>query len=605
MTDRLAGSQVLGRVGSGWVVSAANVVAEPPDLFETRLPRHLRGHCPHVVAHPLGGEGWAWRPGRPEEVFGWNFQVAGGPARWTFAELPLAARQAEAHLAAMDEVGLDAAVVFPLALLQGCRRLGPELARACMTVYNDWVGEAFESVAPARLLLPRVLPSPGDAWASARELERVLAAGARAVVLPELPVAARPGQDEVWAELAALGMTVCVVGPAAEASSARQLIDSYAGLRVVLVSSQMPPEGEVATAWLFDARSPGGAPMYCADIPRRRAVPPSDPAVAATNALRAFPFSRTPEPRVTRVRPRLPIPPLVLDPAPDASLPRVGLAVSNLVGTGPLTAASLAESARRIEQMGFAGIWVGDVVARRPNMRTLDPFVALGVAAGATEGLELGTCIVQVPLRPRVELAHRALSLHQLAPGRFTFGVGAGSTRADFDALGCRFDDRFRDLGEALPQLQALWRGERVGAAALYPSAEARGGPPVLIGSWGSAWVERAARRFDGWIGSGTRTWAELAAAVERFRAAGGRRAVVSSVFADLAAEGAPVADDDRVHLACSPVEAVARLRRLGQLGFSDVIVFNHGPVAPLAELARALGEQRSPPQVESRRSGG
>jgi hypothetical protein len=46
-------------VSGATVVSAANFVAEPRDLFETRLPRHLRGHCPHVFPHPDGGVGWS------------------------------------------------------------------------------------------------------------------------------------------------------------------------------------------------------------------------------------------------------------------------------------------------------------------------------------------------------------------------------------------------------------------------------------------------------------------------------------------------------------------------------------------------------------------
>ena len=345
-------------------------------------------------------------------------------------------------------------------------------------------------------------------------------------------------------------------------------------------------------ARLFDAVSPHGVTMFCADVPRRLVAAPADPDVAGGHARRAFRFERRPVDAartVTALRASVPSPRTdARGPGPH-TLPAVGIALSNVVDRGPLTARTLAASAVAIEEMGFHGIWVGDAVARRPGSRSVDPFTALGIAAGVTDEIELGTAIFQVPLRRRVEVANRALSLHELVPGRFLFGVGAGSTQADFDASGLSFDGRFRELREALPEMKALWRGERVGAAALYPSPGALGGPPVLIGSWGGRWVERAAEEYEGWIASGTRTWRALGEAVTRFRAAGGRRAVLSTVFANLSVEGAPIDDDDRVHLACSPSDAVGRLQRIAALGFTDVVIFNLGPIEPLAELARLV----------------
>jgi alkanesulfonate monooxygenase SsuD/methylene tetrahydromethanopterin reductase-like flavin-dependent oxidoreductase (luciferase family) len=49
--------------------------------------------------------------------------------------------------------------------------------------------------------------------------------------------------------------------------------------------------------------------------------------------------------------------------------------------------------------------------------------------------VKLGTCILQVPLRHPVELAHRVLSAHYPSGGRLLLGVGAGSTKANFDAV--------------------------------------------------------------------------------------------------------------------------------------------------------------------------
>jgi hypothetical protein len=59
----------------------------------------------------------------------------------------------------------------------------------------------------------------------------------------------------------------------------------------------------------------------------------------------------------------------------------------------------MADYARRIEASGFPGIWVGDSLGRgRP---TLDPLTALAALATATERVELGISVIQVPLRTR------------------------------------------------------------------------------------------------------------------------------------------------------------------------------------------------------------
>src|ERR1700760_1654666 len=82
--------------------------------------------------------------------------------------------------------------------------------------------------------------------------------------------------------------------------------------------------------------------------------------------------------------------------------------------------------ARRVEALGFHGLWVTDALAR--GKPTLDPLILLGAVATQTSRIELGTCVVQVPLRHPVELAQRAMTLTALANGRFRFGVGSGST---------------------------------------------------------------------------------------------------------------------------------------------------------------------------------
>src|SRR5258707_503109 len=83
----------------------------------------------------------------------------------------------------------------------------------------------------------------------------------------------------------------------------------------------------------------------------------------------------------------------------------------------------------------------------------------------------------------------------------------------------------------ALAVMRRLWRGEKVGGAQLNPWPAALGGPKLLIGSWaGSRWIPRAAKDFDGWIGSGARSSvAALCDGIKRFREAGGIRAIATN----------------------------------------------------------------------------
>lgn len=271
---------------------------------------------------------------------------------------------------------------------------------------------------------------------------------------------------------------------------------------------------------------------------------------------------------------------------------RFGIALpAGASGGAAFGASSLADAARRVESAGFDSAWTFDSVGRgtlRP-----DPLMALAVAGTVTRTVELGTGVLQVPLRNPVELAQRVLTTHLVSGGRLLFGVGAGSTADDFAALGLDFDSRFRRLGESLDIMRRLWAGETVGAASLAPIWPAvAGGPPVLIGSWaGSKWIERAARDFDGWIGSGARSsWRALREGIPRFRELGGKRAIVTNVRVQLDAPTAsPDGPEDPCDLRCPPEVARERLHRLCEWGFDDIVLVPGRHEAAHLQQLRAL----------------
>ncbi len=117
----------------------------------------------------------------------------------------------------------------------------------------------------------------------------------------------------------------------------------------------------------------------------------------------------------------------------------------------------LARTARGIEAAGFASAWVFDSVGRGRLLP--DPLTALAVAAATTTRIELGTGVLQVPLRNPVTLARQVLTTQLVSGGRLRLGVGTGSTAADFAAVGVDFASRFRRLDESLAIMRKLWAG--------------------------------------------------------------------------------------------------------------------------------------------------
>jgi alkanesulfonate monooxygenase SsuD/methylene tetrahydromethanopterin reductase-like flavin-dependent oxidoreductase (luciferase family) len=252
----------------------------------------------------------------------------------------------------------------------------------------------------------------------------------------------------------------------------------------------------------------------------------------------------------------------------------------------PLDAKGIMARARKVEQAGLDGIWMGDGIS--PGMTRPDPLMWLLVACVATEHIEVGTSIFQIPLRNPVELAQRFLTLQALTRGRFTVGIGAGSTKNNHDAIGVDFDRRFSLLREHMDTIRRLCRGETVGAANLNPWPEVKGGPRFVVGAWYSGvWLKRAAQEYDGWMSSAGRTnLRTVAEAIQRYRDLGGKRAMVSTCAVDLSAPTTPLGDDEPFHLRCEPAAASERLQRLVDLGYDDILLVkaDHTRRAPLYE---------------------
>src|SRR5580698_50833 len=131
--------------------------------------------------------------------------------------------------------------------------------------------------------------------------------------------------------------------------------------------------------------------------------------------------------------------------------------------------------AQKVEALDFHGLWLTDAFAR--GCTTLDPLSAMGVLCAVTKKIELGTCVIQVPVRHPVEHAHRVQTINLLSGGRFRFGVGTGSTKADFDCVEADFDTRFKVLPGMLEVMRRTWNGEAVNGHPISDWPGTEGGP--------------------------------------------------------------------------------------------------------------------------------
>jgi probable F420-dependent oxidoreductase len=168
--------------------------------------------------------------------------------------------------------------------------------------------------------------------------------------------------------------------------------------------------------------------------------------------------------------------------------------------------------ARSAEEHGFDSVWVGDhvlVPADQTRMRFFaDPLLTLGVVAGMTSRVQLGTSVVVAPLRNPLVLAKQSATLDYLSSGRLILGLGAGwlerefnYLNADFNQRGSLFDETIRVLRTVWGAVPASFDGEfyQFDDAVLEPQPHQPGGPPIWIGGSSRRALQRTAELGDAW----------------------------------------------------------------------------------------------------------
>lgn len=164
--------------------------------------------------------------------------------------------------------------------------------------------------------------------------------------------------------------------------------------------------------------------------------------------------------------------------------------------------------ARRVEDVGFDSIWVGDHVSF--YVPILESLTALAFVAGVTERVRLGTAVYLVPLRHPTTTAKVTSTLDVLSNGRLTLGVGVGGEfPPEFEACGVPVNERGSRTNESLRILRRLWSEDNVehrgkhfsfGPVSLNPKPVQSGGPRIVVGGRKAPAFRRAGRLADGYI---------------------------------------------------------------------------------------------------------
>ena len=191
------------------------------------------------------------------------------------------------------------------------------------------------------------------------------------------------------------------------------------------------------------------------------------------------------------------------------------------INTGPCSDPDVASRvAKAAEAAGFDSVWTAEHVVlpdpqappspAPPQMKLLDPAVALSFLAAHTTRLLLATGIIILPQRNPVVLAKELASVDRLSKGRLVFGLGAGYLKPEFQALGVPFGDRGKRTDEYIEAIVALWtqekpeyKGEYVafGGIQANPHPVQKPHPPIVVGGMSPSGLRRAARYGNGWYG--------------------------------------------------------------------------------------------------------
>jgi probable F420-dependent oxidoreductase len=193
----------------------------------------------------------------------------------------------------------------------------------------------------------------------------------------------------------------------------------------------------------------------------------------------------------------------------------------------------LAAWARRVEDAGIDGVFVGDHVTFYGSGS--DGLIQLASIAAVSTKLELQTCVYLLALRHPTPVALQAAMVDRLSGGRLILGVGIGGEDPnEWWACGVDPKTRARRTDESLQILRSLWTQDETTFEGKYfqlrgvkmrPKPARPGGVALWVGGRSDAALRRTGRYGDAWTGIwvSTRRFGEAGERIAEFAAEAGR----------------------------------------------------------------------------------
>jgi len=187
------------------------------------------------------------------------------------------------------------------------------------------------------------------------------------------------------------------------------------------------------------------------------------------------------------------------------------------IGTDPT---EIAAFARETEALGYRHVLAYDhVLGANPETQDFrgiydytdqfhEPLTLFSYLAAETDRIELVPGVLVVPMRQTALVAKQTAEVDLLSDGRLKLGVGIGSNRVEYEAMGVEMADRGARIEEGVELLRRLWTQELVdfdGRFHRIPDAGINPRPvqrpiPVWFGGGADTVLRRIARMGDGWI---------------------------------------------------------------------------------------------------------
>ena len=252
------------------------------------------------------------------------------------------------------------------------------------------------------------------------------------------------------------------------------------------------------------------------------------------------------------------------------------------------------DAAVRAEGLGFDSVWASHHVMHPPHIRArigdrpyYDALTVLTYVAAVTRKVRLGTSVLVLPYVNPLVLAKGVATLDVLSGGRVILGVGVGSSREEFDAVGSDFNQRGAYADEIIEAMTTLWTQEEPSFNGRFfsfsglkfsPKPLQKPYPPLWVGGSSEAALRRAALVGDGWHPDVDGVSLEaLAARIERLKAhvAAAKRSM-SDITLSVRLTAGDITSPTGAERAISigePDQALTTIEAYARLGINEVVL--------------------------------